>query len=94
MVTHWMGPNGVDCPGSITEAVLVSSTDPDEVTCRDCRTALPTPVCGRCGGAGYDPEEVLHDILTGAPEPVACLDCGGSGEDKPYDDDYYDDDGF
>jgi hypothetical protein len=87
MATHWMGPNGVDCPSSINEAVIVSTTDTQEVSCRDCLTALPKPVCMRCKGAGYDPEEVLRDPLTGAPEPVACLDCGGSGEEGPYDDD-------
>jgi hypothetical protein len=81
---HWKGPNGVECPRSIDAPVIVSTTVPAGVTCRDCLTVLPELPCERCEGAGSDPEHHAYDPSTGAPEPVSCTDCGGSGVDGPY----------
>ncbi len=85
--THWMGPQGVECPLSLDEQIIHSSTDVKDVTCLECITALPKPECERCGGSGVEP-----DPPPGTYEPVACDDCGGSGkEEDDYDDnDFYD----
>ncbi len=55
-------------------------------SCADMPPAPPrlaiVPKCERCGGQGYDPEEVGHHPLTHAPEPVDCRACRGSGSDN------------
>jgi hypothetical protein len=76
-----MGPNGVDCPDSINEPVVMSSTDTAKVTCVECLHEMPKKPCERCGGSGYDPEHHVNHPGTGAPEPVGCYDCEGTGID-------------
>ncbi len=96
-VLHWMSPTGVTCLNSLGEKVIQSTTDTEKVTCSQClfsvgNDKLPEP-CSRCKGAGYDPENHANDPTTGAPEPVACWDCNGSGEESGGQV-YEDDDGY
>lgn len=46
------------------------------------RESVPDPGfrCPRCSGYGDDPEAHAEDPRTGAPEPVACRECDGSGQ--------------
>jgi hypothetical protein len=48
---------------------------PDPVTAFALIGVPKEPVCERCGGTGYDPEDATVDIIGGGPWPAECRVC-------------------